>query len=64
MKGQGRVMKRGYIYVDWTKPHFVLSDIHRPALGSKFKVVNGQLVSDVNGNISVDIDDGVVSINC
>lgn len=63
-KGQGRVLKRGYIYADWTKPHFVLSDIHRPAVGSKFKVVNGQLVSDVNGNISVDIDDAVISINC
>ena len=63
-KGQGRIMKRGYIYADWTKPHFVLSDIHRPAVGSKFKVVNGQLVSDVNGNISVDIDDAVISINC
>lgn len=63
-KGQGRIMKRGYIYADWTKPHFVLSDIHRPAVGSKFKVVNGQLVSDVNGNIGVDIDDAVISINC
>ena len=63
-KGEGRIMKRGYIYADWTKPHFVLSDIHRPALGSKFKVVNGQLVTDANGKISVDIDDAVISINC
>ena len=63
-KGEGRIMKRGYIYADWTKSHYVLSDMHRPTLGSKFKVVNGQLVSDENGNISVDIDDAVVSINC
>ena len=63
-KGEGRIMKRGYIYADWTKPHFVLSDIHRPALGSKFKVVNGQLVTDANGKISVDTDDAVISINC
>ena len=62
--GQGRVLKRGYIYADLTKPHYVLTDIHRPTLGSKFKVVNGQLVSDENGKISVDIDAGVVSINC
>ncbi|MDQ9997468.1 hypothetical protein RFZ46_06400 [Acinetobacter baumannii] len=62
-KGQGRVLKRGYISTDQNKAHYVLSDVS-PAVGGKFKVENGQLISNINGTISVDIDDGVVSINC
>ena len=62
-KGQGRVLKRGYISTDQNKAHYVLSDVS-PAVGGKFKVENGQLISNLNGTISVDIDDGVVSINC
>jgi|GEM_PF-1668152 len=63
-KGQGRVMKRGYIFADLNKPHFVLADNQQPAVGTRFSVNNGQLVTDANGKISVDIDAGVVSINC
>jgi hypothetical protein len=63
-KGQGRVMKRGYIFTDRSKAHYVLSDNQTPSVGTRFKVSNGQLLTDVNGKISVDMDDGVVSINC
>ncbi|WP_052505046.1 hypothetical protein [Acinetobacter pittii] len=62
-KGQGRVLKRGYISTDQNKAHYVLSDVS-PAVGGKFKVENGQLISNINGTISVDIDTGVISINC
>ena len=64
-KGQGRVLKRGYIYANPSKTHFVKANVHVPAVGTKFSVVNGELVNDyVNGTVSVDIDTGVVSINC
>lgn len=63
-KGQGRILKRGYIYADRTKAHFVLADDQTPAIGTRFSVNNGQLVTDTNGKISVDIDAGVISINC
>lgn len=63
-KGEGRVLKRGYIYANQGRTHFVLSDNQNPPLGTRFSVNNGQLVTDVNGKISVDIDEGVVSINC
>ena len=63
-KGQGRVLKRGYIYANPSKAHYVLADFHTPAIGSRFSVSNGQLVTDANGKISVDIDTGVISINC
>lgn len=63
-KGQGRLLKLGYISTDRSKAHFVLADNQSPSVGTRFKVVNGQLITDVNGKISVDIDDGVISINC
>ncbi|WP_227551791.1 hypothetical protein [Acinetobacter baumannii] len=63
-KGQGRVLKRGYIYADRAKAHFVLADNQTPPLGTRFSVSSGQLVTDTNGKISVDIDTGVISINC
>lgn len=63
-KGQGRVLKRGYIYANQSKAHFVLADNQNPVVGTRFSVNNGQLVTDANGKISVDIDDGVISINC
>ena len=63
-KGCGRVLKRGYIYANPTKAHFVLADNQNPAVGKRFSVSNGQLVTDANGKISVDIDTGIVSINC
>lgn len=63
-KGQGRVMKKGYIFTDRSKAHYVLSDNQTPSVGTRFKVSNGQLLTDANGKISVDMDDGVVSINC
>ena len=63
-KGQGRVLKRGYISADKSKAHFVLADNQTPVIGTRFAVSNGQLVTDSNGKISVDIDSGVVSINC
>lgn len=63
-KGQGRVLKRGYIYTSQSKAHFVLADNQAAAIGTRFNVSNGQLVADANGKISVDIDTGVVSINC
>lgn len=63
-KGQGRVLKRGYIYSNQSKAHFVLADNQNPAVGTRFSVNNGQLVTDANGKISVDIDQGVISINC
>lgn len=63
-RGQGRLLKCGYIYADRSKAHFVLADSQNPAIGTRFNVNNGQLVTDVNGKISVDIDTGVISINC
>ena len=63
-KGEGRVLKRGYISADRAKAHFVLADNQSPSIGTRFAVNNGQLVTDSNGKISVDIDAGVVSINC
>ena len=63
-KGCGRVLKRGYIYANPAKAHYVLADNQAPAIGTKFNVLNGQLVTDSNGKIGVDIDNGIVSINC
>lgn len=63
-RGQGRILKRGYIHADRSKAHFVLADNQNPAIGTRFKVSNGQLITDINGKISVDIDTGVISINC
>lgn len=63
-KGQGRVLKRGYISSKPTDAFYVLADNQNPAIGTRFKVVNGQLVTDANGSISVNIDSGVISINC
>lgn len=63
-KGEGRVLKRGYISADRVKAHFVLADNQNPSIGTRFAVSNGQLVTDSNGKISVDIDSGIVSINC
>ncbi|WP_228269065.1 hypothetical protein [Acinetobacter junii] len=63
-KGQGRVMKRGYIQADRANAHFVLADNQNPDIGTKFIVSNGRLITDVNGLIGVDIDAGVISINC
>ena len=63
-KGTGRVLKRGYILTDKSKAHFVLADNQSLAVGTRFSVSNGQLVTDSNGKISIDIDAGVVSINC
>ena len=63
-KGQGRIMKRGYISALRTEAFFVLADNQTPYVGQRFNVVNGQLVADVNGRISADIDVGVISINC
>ncbi|AMW78657.1 hypothetical protein AMD27_07000 [Acinetobacter sp. TGL-Y2] len=63
-KGQGRVLKHGYIYANRSQAHFVLADNENPALGTRFSVSNGQLVTDINGKISTDIDVGVISINC
>ena len=64
LKGQGRMMKKGLISTNQSKAFFVIADNQNPSIGTKFKVVNGQLVTDVNGNIVVSVDDGVVSINC
>lgn len=64
VKGSGLVLKRGYILTDKSKAHFVLADNQSLAVGTRFSVSNGQLVTDVNGKISVDIDGGVISINC
>ena len=64
MKGQGRVMKRGYMSLNQTHAHYVRSDNQSFTVGSRFKTVNGQLVSDPNGNLRVDIDNALVSINC
>lgn len=64
-KGQGRVLKRGYIFTNPAFRHYVRCDApDTTVIGTRFKVVNGQLVTDPNGTISVDIDDAVVSINC
>lgn len=64
MKGQGRVMKRGYMSLNQSHAHFALSDNQSATVGSRFKTVNGQLVSEPNGNLRVDIDNALVSINC
>ena len=64
LKGQGRMMKKGLISTNQSQAFFVIADNQNPSIGTKFKVVNGQLVTDVNGNIVVSVDDGVVSINC
>ena len=63
-KGQGRVMKKGYINTNSQASHFVLCDYQNAPIGTKFSVSNGRLVTDINGKISIDIDVGVVSINC
>ena len=57
-------MTRGYIWTNPNKAHFVKADNNNPAIGTKFKVVNGQLVTDVNGSVVTHIDTGVISINC
>ena len=41
-----------------------IADNQTPVIGTRFTVSNGQLITDSNGKISVDIDSGVVSINC
>lgn len=64
VKGSGLVLKRGYISTDKSKAHFVLADNQSPSIGTRFAVSNGQLVTDSNGKISVDIDGSVISINC
>ena len=64
LKGQGRMMKKGLISTNQSKAFFVLADNQNPSIGTKFKVVNGQLVTDVNGKISVNVDAGIISINC
>ena len=64
VKGSGLVLKRGYILTDKSKAHYVLADNQNPSIGTRFAVNNGQLVTDSNGKISVDIDGGVISINC
>ena len=64
VKGCGLVLKRGYILTDKSKAHFVLADNQSLAVGTRFAVSNGQLVTDSNGKISIDIDAGVISINC
>ncbi|WP_396234740.1 hypothetical protein [Acinetobacter baumannii] len=63
-KGQGRVLKRGYISTNPANAFYVLADNQNPVIGTRFNVLNGQLVTDPKGTISVDIDDAVVSINC
>ena len=64
IKGSGLVLKRGYILTDKSKAHFVLADNQSLAVGTRFAVSNGQLITDSNGKISVDVDGGVISINC
>ena len=64
LKGQGRIMTRGYIWTNPNKAHFVKADNNNPAIGTNFKVVNGQLITDVNGSIKTYIDTGIISINC
>lgn len=61
--GQGRVLKRGYISTNRSKAHYVLADV-TPAVGTTFRVENGQLIASANGSVRVDIDTDVVSINC
>ena len=63
-KGQGRVMKKGYINTNSQASHFVLCDYQNAPIGTKFSVSNGRLVTDINGKISVDVTSGIVSINC
>lgn len=63
-KGQGRVMKRGYISTHRDISPYVLADNYFAPVGTKFSIINGQLVTDPNGVLSVDIDDRAVSINC
>lgn len=62
-RGEGRVLKRGYISTDRSAAHFVLAD-STTAIGSRFNVVNGSLVANAAGVIQINIDTGVVSINC
>ena len=64
IKGQGLVLKRGLISADKSKAHFVLADNQNPSIGTRFAVSNGQLITDSNGKISVDVDTSIVSINC
>ena len=64
VKGSGLVLKRGYILTDKSKAHFVLADNQNPSIGTRFAVSNGQLITDSNGKISVDVDTSIVSINC
>ena len=64
LKGQGRMMKKGFMWTNPNKAHFVKADNNNPAIGTKFKVVNGELVTDVNGSVVTHIDTGVISINC
>jgi hypothetical protein len=64
IKGQGLVLKRGYILTDRARAHYVLADNQSLSIGTRFAVSNGQLVTDSNGKISIEIDAGVVSINC
>ena len=63
-KGQGRVMKKGYMNTNSQASHFVLCDYQNAPIGTKFSVSNGRLVTDINGKISVDVASGIVSINC
>ena len=63
-KGQGRVMKKGYMNTNSQASHFVLCDYPNSPVGTKFSVSNGALVRDVNGKVSVDVASGIVSINC
>lgn len=63
-KGEGRVLKRGLIYTNPVNKHHVKSDNTNPAVGTRFNVENGRLVTDANGKLCVDIDIGVISINC
>ena len=62
--GEGRVMKRGYINTNQSAAHFVLNDNPNAPMGAKFRVVNGKLVTDSNGSVSVNVANGIVSINC
>jgi hypothetical protein len=63
VKGYGRIMKRGYIYTSGVGyKHFVRAT-SKPEVGTRMKVVDGQLVADQNGEC-VGRDSGVISINC
>ena len=63
VKGYGRIMKRGYIYTSGIGyKHFVRAT-SKPEVGTRMKVVDGQLVADPNGEC-FGRDSGVISINC